>query len=148
MNITLLYGTETGNAELLCEDIAAELSAAHEVDIANLEDTDPTALDLSRFHIVVCSTYGEGDLPASALPFAETLAASGHDLSGLRFAVFGLGDMTYAETFANGSNRMAALLTAHGAQMFGARGTHDASSGDAPEDVALPWVRTLIDGLA
>lgn len=139
MDITLLFGTETGNAELICDDLQEHLEADHDIEIANLEDTDPANLDFDRFHIFVCSTYGEGDLPQSALPFVEKLAETKPDLSGLRFSMFGLGDMTYEDTFANGSVRLTDALTQANATPLGPRGIHDASGLEDAIDIALPW---------
>ncbi len=76
MNITSLYGTETGNAEMLAEDIAGELESGHEVNVANLSDFDPAGFDQGRFYLMVCSTYGDGELLGSAQPFAKAMAAS------------------------------------------------------------------------
>ena len=144
MNITLLYGTETGNAEMLAEDIAASLEAEHEVDCRNLSDFGAIEFDPERLYVIVCSTYGEGDLPASARPFAEALQSASPSLDGIHFAIFGLGDSEYDDTFNHGSNRLAELLSAHGAMQLGERLTHDASSGDMAEDIALPWAGEII----
>ncbi|KAA2314290.1 nitric oxide synthase [Pseudooceanicola sediminis] len=138
MKIQLLYGTETGNAEMLCEDIETHLADDHEVALANLNDIDPADLDADTFHLVVCSTYGDGDLPASAQPFADTLETAGTDLSAIRFAIFGLGDSSY-ETYNQGSEKLAALLVKHGAKQVGDRAIHDAMGSDMAEDLALPW---------
>ena len=91
MNITVLYGTETGNAEMLAEDVAAHLEAAHEVACTNLSDFAPADFDSGQFYLVICSTYGDGELPASAKPFAEAMEAEMPDLAGVHFAIFGLG---------------------------------------------------------
>lgn len=144
MKITVLYGTESGNAELLSEDIEAALSGPHEVETGNLEDVAPDSLSAERFYIFVCSTYGEGDLPASAMPFAEALEDDAPDLSHVRYAIFGLGDMNYPETYNQGSAKLAALLEAGKATMIGERGLHDAASGEPPEDVAIPWAEGCI----
>lgn len=144
MKITILYGTETGNAEMLAEDVAAHLEGAHEVHCANLADTDPAALDRGAFHLVICSTYGDGELPASAQPFAEALAAKSPDLSAIRFAAFGLGDREYPDTFNGGSAEICRILTAHGARQVGDRVVHDASGPDMPEDLALPWAEAVV----
>lgn len=90
MKIALLYGTETGNAEILCEDLQAHLASDHEVVVHNLKDIDPAELDGASYHIFVCSTYGDGDLPASAETFADGLQANATDLSHVRFGIFGL----------------------------------------------------------
>ena len=66
MNITVLYGTETGNAEMLAEDVASHLEGDHEVTCTNLSDFAPGDFDSGTFYLVICSTYGDGELPSSA----------------------------------------------------------------------------------
>ena len=133
MKITILYGTETGNAEMLAEDIQSEIEADHEVDLSNLEDFAPGDFDPECFYLLVCSTYGDGDLPASAQPFAA-----------IHFAIFGLGDSEYDETFNHGPKKLAELMIAHGAQQVGERVAHDASGSDMAEDLAFPWAEAVI----
>ena len=148
MRINLLYGTETGNAEMLCEDIEASLTAKHEVTITNLEDATQGDLTAQGVYIFVCSTYGDGDLPASAIDFGEMMEADKPDLSAMTFSIFGLGDMDYEETYNNGSQRLLDLLTGCGATQHGPRGLYDASSGKPPEDSALPWVAARLSELS
>jgi len=145
VKITLLYGTETGNAEMLAEDIMSELEADHEVACRNLSDFSPDEFDAGRFYLVVCSTYGDGELPGSAQPFAKALEASGADLSAISFAIFGMGDSEYEDTFNFGSKRMLELLTRHGARQLGERVTHDASGSDLAEDLAFPWAAAMVE---
>ena len=144
MKITLLYGTETGNAEMLAEDIQSELEGAHEVDCQNLEDFAPADFDAGTFYMLVCSTYGDGELPASAQPFAEMMAAETPDLNGVHFAIFGLGDSEYDETFNHGSGRLAELMASYGASQLGDRIVHDASGEDLAEDLAFPWAVAVV----
>ncbi|MCR4268189.1 flavodoxin domain-containing protein [Nitratireductor sp. ZSWI3] len=144
MNIILLYGTETGNAEMLAEDIMVELEGEHTVECRSLSDFDPGEFDAGRLHMIVCSTYGDGELPASAQPFAEALKASAPSLSGIHFAIFGLGDSEYEETFNFGSKGLAELLAAYGAAQIGERVTHDASGSDMAEDLAFPWAARIV----
>lgn len=144
MKISILYGTETGNAEMLADDIQTALEDNHDVTCGNLANTDPAELGRETFHVIVCSTYGDGELPASARPFAEKLENGAHDLSGVRYAIFGLGDAEYEETFAHGSMRLADLLKAKGAEQAGDRVTHDASGDDMPEDIAVPWIEGIL----
>jgi len=148
MKIAVLYGTETGNAEMLAEDLAAELEGDHDVSCANLSGFDPAGFDAGTFYILVSSTYGDGDLPASAQPFARAVEAKAPDLSGIHFAVFGLGDSEYHETFNGGGEKLAALMAARGAVQVGERVTHDASGPDMAEDLAFPWARQVIETAA
>lgn len=146
MDVTILYGTETGNAEMLCEDIQAALEdAGHDILMDNLSEVNPADLDLARVHLFVCSTYGDGELPASAKPFAEMMTDA-PDLSGLQFGIFGLGDREY-ETFNLGSQQIENMLVSAGAKCIGARVTHDASGSDMAEDLALPWAETVLAGV-
>ena len=143
MNLVILYGTETGNAEMLAEDIAAHLKS-HAPSVTNLSDFDPTNFDPGTFYLIVCSTYGDGELPASAKPFAKKMETNKPDLTGVEFAVFGMGDSEYPETFNFGGKRIEAILTAAGARLRGARVMHDASGPDMAEDIALPWAKALL----
>lgn len=142
MTLAILYGTETGNAEMLAEDIAAHLGG---VAVTNLADFDPAEFAPGTLYLIVTSTYGDGELPASAKPFAEKIAAQAPDLTGLRFAVFGMGDSAYPETFNFGGKHIEAMLTAAGAVMVGERLTHDASGPDMAEDLAFPWASAIAE---
>ncbi|MEM8796773.1 MAG: flavodoxin domain-containing protein [Pseudomonadota bacterium] len=144
MKIGLLYATETGNSEMLCDDIETELGTGFDCDIQNMGEVDPADLDTDTLYIFVTSTYGNGDLPSTATSFFDALNEHKPDLSGIRFAMFGLGDRVFDETFNQGSERLAASLKECKAEMIGERGLHDASSGEMPEDIALPWIRTIM----
>lgn len=143
MKIAVLYGTETGNAEMLAEDIGAHLSG-HETRVSNLSDVDPADLAAGTLFLFVCSTYGEGELPASAKPFGARMQAGRPDLKGILFAVFGMGDSEYPETFNFGGKAIEALMTGAGARMLGERVTHDASGSDMAEDLAMPWADAVV----
>lgn len=147
MKLHFLYGTETGNAEMLCEDIEAECSDDFETEISNMGSVDPKTLQADTFYVFVTSTYGNGDFPATATPFTDALEAGKPDLKHVRFAMFGLGDMVFGETFNHGSERLMNMLKDRGAQMVGDRGMHDASSTDMPEDIALPWAQAILGEL-
>lgn len=143
MKIHFLHGTETGNSEIVCEDIAEDLGAGFDCQIDSMADVSPGDLNGGTFYIFVTSTYGTGDLPATAQPFVEALEMQ-PDLSQIRFAIFGLGDIVFEDTFAQGSATLAEKLISCRAQMVGERGIHDASGMDMPEDIALPWAQGII----
>lgn len=145
MNITVLYGTETGNAEMLAEDVAAHLEGDHEVACTNLSDFGPADFAAEQFYLVICSTYGDGELPASAKPFAEAMATAKPDLSGIHFAIFGLGDSEYDETHNFGSRIVAEILAGQGATQVGDRVIHDASGPDMADDLAMDWADTVVE---
>lgn len=141
MSIVVLYGTETGNAEMLAEDIAGRIGG----EAVNMASTDVSVFSRAPFMLVVCSTYGEGELPSTARSLFEALEAQAPDLSALEFAAFSLGDKgTYPDTFARGGAIWAEGLGKRGARQVGALGQHDAASGDLPEEIAFPWVDQIL----
>lgn len=149
MKFTVLYGTESGNSELVAEDIAAKLRETEDdVIVSDLQDFDPSALTVERFTIIVCSTHGEGDLPDSAVPFAEAFDAALPDLTGVQYAIFGLGDTFYEETYSQGSEHIDRRFAAQGAQRVGEYGRHDASSWDLASDLALEWLPGVLESAA
>ncbi|WP_026917336.1 flavodoxin domain-containing protein [Gordonia shandongensis] len=143
MAAVILYGTETGTGELVADAIADVLAADHDPSIYDMAEFAAEDLDPADFLVVVCSTYGEGELPSSALPFADELDEEEPDLSGLRFAVFGLGDSVYGDTYNRGGEIMAGKLTALGAVQVGEHFRHDASSTVKPTKVAAEWAESL-----
>ena len=147
MKVIVIYGTETGNAELVADDIQERLSEQFEVCCNDLATFDPAQFEDGDRAIVICSTYGDGELPNSALPFFTRLQEDRPSLKSLKFAAFGLGDSFY-ETFNKGSSILADALVGLGAEEVGTRGFHDASSGEMPSDVALEWLEGIMTELA
>ncbi|WP_144720111.1 cytochrome P450 [Agrococcus jejuensis] len=137
--VTILFGTESGGAELVAEDLAQHLAGRTDVAVVDLANADPEALDASRIHLVVCSTYGDGEVPTAARPFHEALVAGSGRLDALRYAVFGMGDRSYAKTYSRGSERVDEALAARGATRVGEYGRHDASGPLDVGDVAREW---------
>ncbi|MFV0435521.1 MAG: flavodoxin domain-containing protein [Leucobacter sp.] len=146
MKFTVLYGTESGNSELVAEDLSEALRENNDdVETFDLQDFEPSALTPDRFYVVICSTHGEGELPNSALPFAEAFDAELPDLTGVRYAVFGLGDTYYEETYSQGSEHIDRRLAQQGAERVGEYGRHDASGWDLASDVALEWLPGVLE---
>lgn len=95
--LTVLYGTESGNAEKLAGVIAkAADRAGFKSRIANMADAKPTDLAKVERLLVVVSTWGEGDPPDSATSYYETfMGDSMPQLPGLSYSVCALGDTSY-----------------------------------------------------
>ncbi len=66
MSVVILYGTETGNGELVADAIADTLAADHDPSIYDMSEYAVEDLDPEDFLVIVCSTYGEGELPTGA----------------------------------------------------------------------------------
>ncbi|MEU9890604.1 flavodoxin domain-containing protein [Sphaerisporangium sp. NPDC051011] len=142
--VHVLFGTESGNAEMVADDIAAAFGdQGFETVIAELTDVEVPDLAAMEITVFVSSTYGEGGLPETAAPFYDALMAERPDLTGLRFAAFGLGDSIY-ETFNNAIETIRAALLELGAEQIGTTAKHDAASTTPATDLAEAWARDLL----
>ncbi|MBA4025934.1 MAG: nitric oxide synthase [Gordonia sp.] len=143
MSVVILYGSETGTAELVSDAISDVLSQQHDVSMYDMTDFAVEDLSSDDFYVVVCSTYGEGELPTGAEPFAEGLDDEKPELDGVRFATFGLGDSVYDDTFNRGGEIIAEKLVDLGASQVGEHGRHDASSKVAAKVQAAEWAAEI-----
>lgn len=139
MTVHVLFGTESGNAEMVAFDIGEELG----IEAEDLADLDVADLNSDTFYLIICSTHGEGELPQSAVPFAEALSDQAPNLTGLRYAMLGLGDSTYPN-YSKGSDRIDELLRGLGAERVGEFGRHDAAGRDDPSELGLDWARAVV----
>lgn len=138
--LKILVGTMTGTAELVAEEVSDVLSAAGwEVEILLMDDLGPEVFEAGEVYLICSSTYGQGDVPDNGQAFLEALQAQRPDLTGVRYGVIALGDMTYAQTFCFGGKTFDKELAALGATRIGEPMLHNASGGTLPEDEAGAW---------
>jgi MioC protein len=137
--IGIFVATMTGLAEICAEEVASVLEAArYHPKIWVMDGLGATVIDDIDAIIIVSSTYGHGDIPDNGQIFFEALEA--HDsLAGKAFAVFALGDRTYADTFCHAGEKWDELLAAKGASRIVPLERHDASAGTLAEDEASAW---------
>ncbi len=99
--VLVLHASQTGQAEEIAWQTARALHlAGMPVRVAALGEIDAQSLLEARHALFIASTYGEGDAPDSAAPFARDLMApqgggAGIDLSALQVGVLALGDASY-----------------------------------------------------
>ncbi|XP_035219384.1 LOW QUALITY PROTEIN: NADPH--cytochrome P450 reductase-like [Stegodyphus dumicola] len=100
-NIVVFYGSQTGTAEEFAARLAKEASRyGMKAMVADPEEYDMEDLakvpEIENSLAIFCvATYGEGDPTDNAQEFYQWLQAGDTDLSGLNYAVFGLGNKTY-----------------------------------------------------
>lgn len=139
-DVLVVFGTESGNAEMAADDIASALTVRGLIAaVKSMEEISANELSTIRQMVVVTSTYGEGELPETTAPLFADLVNSKPDLSGLSFFAFGLGDSTYTN-FNNAIDTVTAKLVELGASQVGETGRHDAASGKSVESVVKAWV--------
>ncbi|MDV3256966.1 MAG: assimilatory sulfite reductase (NADPH) flavoprotein subunit [Sphingomonas sp.] len=143
--LTILYGTETGNARDLGRALA--MSAAE-------RGLDPQLVDMADYKVrqlkdaedvlVIVSTYGEGDPPQPAVGFFEFLEGKrAPRLDHVRFSVLALGDSTY-EKYCEAGKRIDRRLEELGASRLSGRVDCDIDF----EEAAARWGGSLVDLLA
>lgn len=123
-NIVAFYGSQTGTAEEFCGRLAKDaqrygmrgMSAdPEEYDLSEL----PRLAEIENSLAVFCmATYGEGDPTDNAQDFYDWMQETDEDLSGVSFAVFGLGNKTYEHFNAMGKYTDKRLAELGGKRIF------------------------------
>ncbi|RFU63723.1 assimilatory sulfite reductase (NADPH) flavoprotein subunit [Peribacillus glennii] len=95
--VTVLYGSQTGNAQGLAENAGKTLEGrGFQVTVSSMSDFKPNNLKKVQNLLIIVSTHGEGDPPDSALTFHEFLhGRRAPKLEDLHFSVLALGDTSY-----------------------------------------------------
>ncbi|CAN6297609.1 unnamed protein product, partial [Urochloa humidicola] len=144
---TLLYASATGTSKTLAARLSARLTADAGVPIraTDAASFDPDDLPSVPLLLLVLPTHDGGAPPPSAAFLARWLKESAADfragallLSGLRFAIFGVGSRAYGETFNAAARSFSRWLRALGAIEVAPLGEGDVDGGDL-EAVFEDW---------
>ena len=142
--LIVLYGTETGNSELLSMDIckAAE-DLGMEAKALGMEDIDSDdLLSYSRL-VIVCSTWGDGEQPDNAIELFDSAEELGDtDLENMSFAVLALGDTAF-DLFCEAGKEWDRVLEEKGATRIAERVDCDVDY----EDDAEEWIEAVLETL-
>jgi len=142
--LTVIYGTQTGNSESIGEDIVA---AAGEYGLAaelvDMGDLDVESLANIERLLVICSTYGEGEMPDNAEVLWDAIKEdSAPKLDKMYFSVLALGDSSYDEYCLAGKQWDARLAE------LGAKRVTDCVLCDVDfDDDAEQWTKDALDAI-
>jgi sulfite reductase (NADPH) flavoprotein alpha-component len=97
--ITILYASQTGNAQSIARQLETEYQASG-INTRLISSADYRGRDLAKekYLLLVISTQGEGETPESAFELQQFLfGPKAPQLKQLNYAVFGLGDSSYPD---------------------------------------------------
>lgn len=144
--LTILYGSHTGTAQDLAEQIWRESKRYHFIGtVMPMDNYDIQTLIHERFVVFVCATAGNGDEPDNMKSFWKFLLRKSlptNSLQRLSFAVLGLGDSSYGK-FNYVAKRLNKRL-----QQLGGTAIIPVGLGDDQHDmgvsaVSIPWIADL-----
>ncbi|MGW4125536.1 molybdopterin-dependent oxidoreductase [Nocardia sp. NPDC004711] len=140
--VTVLWASQTGTAEELAAALATYLADSGFA--PRLLDMDSGELsDLTGDVLVISSTFGDGGPPDNGADFWERLNDSAIRLTGMRYAVFALGDSSY-DDFCGHGRKLDELFEKRGATRLLPR----VDSEPDHEDLSAAWFDAVADGLA
>ena len=114
MRIKLIYGSDTGNTELVTEDIIKLLD---NVEVTTVGDLTPEDWDYDRF-ILGIPTWYDGELQSDWEEYFEEFQTI--DFTDKTVAIFGLGDqLGYEEWFCDGIGILAEVVLKNGGTVIG-----------------------------
>jgi sulfite reductase (NADPH) flavoprotein alpha-component len=140
--LTVVYGSQTGNARRVAEQLAHAVEAAGlPVRLLRADAYPLRELATERYLQVVISTQGDGDPPDDARAFVDhLLGRRAPALPSLHFAVLGLGDSSYPK-FCEIGRRLDARL----AELGGTRWIERADADLDLDTVATPWLARSLE---
>ncbi|KAJ3540375.1 hypothetical protein NM688_g6234 [Phlebia brevispora] len=148
--LTILYATETGNAQDIAERLARYCRRLYiSARVFSIDDYSIEDIISETLMIFVIATAGSGKEPRSMTPFWNMLLRADlpEDLfDHLEFAVFGLGDSTY-EKFCWPAKLLSRRLASLGATEIAERGEADDQHPLGLEGAYDPWTTKLSEAL-
>lgn len=97
MKILIAYATLSGNTQMVSEHVHEYLkSKGHHVTLMNQDDLDPAKMNEYELVLLGSSTWGDGEPNPTSEVYMQKLKDHTEPFGDVKFAVFGLGDSSYA----------------------------------------------------
>ena len=142
--VTILVGSQTGNAEGCAKKMAKELNGGRfETEVVDMGQYDSGRLAGEKNLLIITSTYGDGEPPDNAADLYEFIHSDkAPEMKGVRYSVLSLGDTEYPDFCKCGidfDNRLEAL----GAERFYERVDCDVDY----EEPFAAWRKGIVESL-
>jgi sulfite reductase (NADPH) flavoprotein alpha-component len=137
----ILYGTETGNSELLAMD-AEKIATAKGFDasINGMDEVSTDDLASCSNLLIICSTWGDGEQPDNAIElYDSSVELEDNYLQNVNFAVLALGDTAF-DLFCEAGIQWDSILEQKGANRINERIDCDTDYDDYAEE----WLEETI----
>lgn len=140
--LTIVYGSQTGNARRIAEQLAQRSEAAGlPVRLLRADAYPQRELAQERYLAIVISTQGDGEPPDDARGLFDFIAGKrAPKLPSLQFGVLGLGDSSYPQ-FCTIGRQLDARLAELGGSRFADFGEADVEI----EAIAGPWAEQALE---
>ena len=114
MKFKVIYGSDTGNTEVVVEDLTKLLE---DIDVITVDEISPGDWDYDKF-ILGIPTWYDGELQSDWEDYFDNFQEI--DFTGKTVAIFGLGDQVgYAEWFCDGVGILAEVIEKNGGKVIG-----------------------------
>ena len=144
--IGIFVGSVYGNAQHVAEEVQAMLKSKG---LASEVFTDPSIEDFKQVTsmLFISSTTGQGDIPPNLEFFIQDLRDQSPMISNKSFAVAGLGDSSYGETYCGAGRQIFELLTELQGKPITELLEIDACETLEPEVEVVAWAEKLLPDL-
>tara|TARA_Y100000114_G_C11543758_1_gene223876 strand:+ start:33 stop:545 length:513 start_codon:yes stop_codon:yes gene_type:complete len=143
MRIKLIYGSDTGNTELVTADLVKLLNK-DDIEIVTVDKVTEKDWESHIYYLLGIPTWYDGELQSDWEDYFEEFKKI--NFTGKKVAIFGLGDQIgYDEWFCDGIGILGKVVIENGGKLLGY--TQKDSSYDFDESLALADDNTLY-GLA
>lgn len=144
--IGIFVGSVYGNAQHVAEEVNAMLNTQG---LLSEVFTDPTLNDIKQVSsmIFISSTTGQGDIPPNLEFFIEDLRDQFPLMEQKPFAVAGLGDSSYGETYCGAGRQIFELLSELQGKPISELLKIDACETLEPEVDVVAWAEKLLPEL-
>jgi flavodoxin len=146
IDIGIFVGSVYGNAQQVAEQ-AQQMLIEHGLQVQVFDDPSLDDFKQSQAIVFISSTTGQGDVPPNLEFFIDELRSSFPLMDNKPFAVAGLGDSSYGDTYCGAGRQIYALLEELQGNPLADFLEVDACETLEPETVVLPWLTQLIPQL-